>query len=118
LARSESYERVPVMIRMNAPKYTKRLRPPIDLVLVLDISGKIMSESDMEHVKQGCKFVVHSLEATDGLSIVAFDSEAKMFPLSPMTDAAKRSANKLIATLCSGGVNDVEETMEVAYKVR
>lgn len=117
LERSKSYEHVPVMIRMNAPKYTKGLHVPIDLVLVLDISGNKMSESDMEHVKQGCKFVVHSLEATNRLSIVAFDSDANIFPLCIMTDEAKRSANELIATLCAGGVNDVEETMEVAYKI-
>ncbi|KAL6655812.1 hypothetical protein ACP70R_006638 [Stipagrostis hirtigluma subsp. patula] len=118
LARSKSYERVPVMIQVTAPRYTQRSRVPIDLVLVLDKSGSMMSESDIEQVKQGCKFVVHNLEARDRLSIVAVDSDAReIFRLRHMTDKAKRSANKLIGSLCAGGDNNIQDAMEVAYKV-
>lgn len=79
----------------SAPAKTAR-RAPIDLVMVLDVSGK-MTNDKLQVMKHAMRLVVSSLSSADRLSIVAFSSTSKrLLPLRRMTTTGRRSARRIV----------------------
>jgi hypothetical protein len=102
-SRCEEEDSTPVMIRVKAPRYTYGCRSPIDLVMVLDITGSMAGEK-LRQIKQGAQFVVRNLQAEDRLSVVALDKCTHLlFPLTYLTDdgMTKAWAKQKIAELPS-----------------
>uniref|UniRef100_A0A0D3GCY8 VWFA domain-containing protein n=1 Tax=Oryza barthii TaxID=65489 RepID=A0A0D3GCY8_9ORYZ len=114
---SQRREKFAVMVRVKAPAYTKQTRAPLDLVMVLDIGGRMRDE--LEQLKQGAKFIIHNLTQQDRLSIVTFGPRAdRLSELTPMTEQGKRSSNEAVQALeASGGVK-IGAGLNVAYEVR
>ncbi|GLJ15424.1 hypothetical protein SUGI_0253150 [Cryptomeria japonica] len=85
---------------------SNRLRAPVDLVAVLDISGS-MAGTKLGLLKRATSFVIGSLSPADRLSVVVFSSKARrLFPLTCMSHDGQRSARRVIDRLvCSGGTN-------------
>jgi hypothetical protein len=113
---SQRREKLAVMVRVKAPAYTKQTRAPLDLVMVLDIGGRMR---ELEQLKQGAKFIIHNLTQQDRLSIVTFGPRAdRLSELTPMTEQDKRSSNDAVQALeASGGVK-IGAGLNVAYQVR
>lgn len=87
-----------VVLKLRAPSAPPRTarRAPIDLVTVLDVSGK-MTREKLQLMKQAMRLVVSSLSSADRLSIVAFSSTSKrLLPLRRMTTAGRRSARRIV----------------------
>lgn len=92
---SQTYVVVLKVRAPSAPAKTAR-RAPIDLVMVLDVSGKMTSDK-LHMMKQAMRLVVSSLSSADRLSIVAFSSTSKrLLPLRRMTTTGRRSARRMV----------------------
>ena len=73
-----SYETYVIILKLKAPSALTRTarRAPIDLVMVLDVSGK-MKAQNIQMMKRAMRLVISSLSTSDRLSIVAFSTTSK-----------------------------------------
>lgn len=103
IAQETSTQRV-LEIRIQAPKAAdQRIRPPLNLALVLDRSGS-MSGEKLEFVKQAAAHVLDLLREQDTLALVAYDDEITL--LSPSTRVTRENRLELkrqISRLRPGG---------------
>ena len=110
---SESFHTFAVLVGIKAPALLDdaRLldRAPIDLVVVLDVSGS-MAGSKLSLLKRAARFLIQNLSPSDRLSIVSFSSTAqRIFHLRRMSDNGREDACLAINSLKpSGGTNIVE----------
>lgn len=112
----QSYETYAVVLKVKAPPVmaasddkTSSLLPnpanraPIDLVTVIDVSGRMNGEKQ-QSMKRAMKLVISSLSSKDRLSIVAFSANSKrLLPLKRMTPNGRRSARRIVDALGSIG---------------
>ncbi|CAH9105451.1 unnamed protein product [Cuscuta europaea] len=115
-----SQETHAVVLRLRAPPaslVTSR-KAPIDLVAVLDVSGKMTTDS-IQVMRRAMRLVVSSLSATDRLSIVAFSATSKrLLPLRRMTTSGRRSARRIVDAMVSlGGAASAIDALKKAAKV-
>ncbi|GLT46873.1 hypothetical protein SLA2020_206020 [Shorea laevis] len=121
VALSRSYETYVVVLKVKAPpppaaRGTRR--PPIDLVTVLNVSGR-MNGVRLQMMKRAMKLVISSLSETDRLSIVMFSSASKrLSPLRRMSSSGRRSARRIVEALGSNGQGmSVNDALKKAAKV-
>ncbi|KMZ62233.1 Zinc finger (C3HC4-type RING finger) family protein [Zostera marina] len=78
-------------------------RAPIDLVVVVDVSGVEMNEVKLQMLKRCIRQVIASLTSSDRLSLVVFASTAKrLVPLQRMTPQNQRSTRRIVDRIVSG----------------
>ncbi|GLT44208.1 hypothetical protein SLA2020_181190 [Shorea laevis] len=121
VALSRSYETYVVVLKVKAPVLPAargERHPPIDLVTVLDVSGR-MSGSRLQMMKRAMRLLISTLSETDRLSIVMFSSTSKrLLPLRRMTSSGRRSARRIIEELGSNGQGmNVNDALKKAAKV-
>lgn len=94
------------MVKADSGPSSNRLRAPVDMVAVLDVSGS-MAGTKLGLLKRAISFVIGSLSPADRLSVVVFSSTSRrLFPLICMSQEGQRSARRVIDRLiCSGGTN-------------
>ncbi|HUR70155.1 MAG TPA: VIT domain-containing protein [Candidatus Thermoplasmatota archaeon] len=82
---------------------------PMDLVLVLDVSGS-MAGLKLQQMIDAAKQVVGALHDEDRLQIVAFSSDARSTwsAMRPMTPEARKDAAREIDALFDGGGTNIE----------
>jgi len=108
-----------VLVTINGQDNTpeKKERQPLDVVIVLDVSGS-MSGMKLKKCIETCKFIANELGEKDRLSLVTYDTHVKTrFPLTKMDENGRTQANKDFvkvragsATNLSGGlVQGIEE---------
>lgn len=115
-----SYETYAVVMRVKAPAVPEKIRnrAPIDLVTVIDVSGKMSSEK-MQMMKRAMRLVISSLTPSDRLSIVAFSSCSKrLMPLKRMTTSGQRAARRLVEAMAVlEGSSNGNDAVKKAVKV-
>ncbi|EEF33477.1 protein binding protein, putative [Ricinus communis] len=113
-----TYQTHVVVLRIRAPPYTAARRPPIDLVMVLDVSQR-MCGVKLQVMKRIMRVVMSSLNSNDRLSIVAFSATSKrLSPLKRMTADGRRSARRIIDALGSTGQGmSANDALKKAAKV-
>ncbi|GLU13376.1 hypothetical protein SLE2022_300140 [Rubroshorea leprosula] len=121
VALSRSYETYVVVLKVKAPPPPAARgarRPPIDLVTVLDVSGR-MNGVRLQMMKRAMNLVISSLSETDRLSIVMFSSASKrLSPLRRMSSSGRRSARRIVEALGSNGQGmSVNDALKKAEKV-
>lgn len=127
VAAGRSYETYAVVLKVKAPARSattssspmnRNLRPPIDLVTVLDVSASANS-AKLQMVKRTMRLVISSLCCSDRLSIVAFSASSKrLLSLRRMTSNGRRSARRIIDLLCEVGQGAcVNDAIKKAAKV-
>ncbi|KAK8494913.1 hypothetical protein V6N12_031780 [Hibiscus sabdariffa] len=117
VAVGRSYERYVVLMKVQAPTATRRVkRAPIDLVTVLDISGGGVR---LQLVKRAMRLLFSLLNETDRLSIVVYSSSSKrLLPLKRMSSDGRRSARRIVDALGSNGQGmSVNDALKKAAKV-
>jgi Ca-activated chloride channel family protein len=87
-----------VALKPLAPAF-KRPQVPLNLALVLDVSGS-MSGPKLEAVRQASQAIIRSLRDCDTLSVVSFASKVRvLFPGRAMDAAGKAIAQQAVAAL-------------------
>lgn len=119
VASGKGYETYSVVMKVKAPPFPTARgstpRAPVDLVTVLDVSGRNSGEK-LETMKRTMRIVISNLRETDRLSIVAFSSSSKrLSPLRRMTANGRRSARRIvdIITVPGAGIDFSGEGMSV-----
>ncbi|XP_023639925.1 uncharacterized protein LOC111830981 [Capsella rubella] len=107
VASGKGYETYSVVMKVKSPPFpTARgsaRRAPVDLVTVLDVSGRNSGEK-LETMKRTMRIVISNLRETDRLSIVAFSSSSKrLSPLRRMTANGRRSARRIVDIITAPG---------------
>ncbi|KAF5736232.1 putative Zinc finger family protein [Tripterygium wilfordii] len=109
---SDFVSKFAVLVRVTAPPLHNDAqclnRAPVDLVLVLDLSGSMSSKLSL--LRQAVHFIIQNLGPSDRLSLVTFSSTAKrIVPLRRMYDSGREDAiNAVNCLFCCGGTNIVE----------
>ncbi|KAG6594926.1 E3 ubiquitin-protein ligase WAVH1, partial [Cucurbita argyrosperma subsp. sororia] len=127
VAAGRSYETYAVVLKVKAPARSvttsssptnRNLRPPIDLVTVLDVSASANS-AKLQMVKRTMRLILSSLSCSDRLSIVAFSSSSKrLLSLRRMTSSGRLSARRIVDLLCEVGQGAcVNDAIKKAAKV-
>lgn len=81
--------------------------PPLDLCLVIDVSGS-MGGAKIELLRKTLQFVVSVLKDSDRVSIVEFDDSVKVLcGLTRTTAANKAALQQMIASITSRGGTDI-----------
>lgn len=87
---------------------------PANLTLVIDKSGSMSGEKIFK-VQEALITMVQQLRATDLLSIVVFDQEARvLLPTQPLTD--KIGVSQLIQTIMAGGGTEIYKGLMLGYE--
>ncbi|PWA89462.1 zinc finger (C3HC4-type RING finger) family protein [Artemisia annua] len=120
IAASRRNETYAVVMKVKAPpaRENSRHRPPVDLVTVVDVSGK-MSAEKLHVIKKAMRSIVSSLTSSDRLSIVAFSSYSKrLLPLRRMTITGRRSARRIVEAMAVlEGSSNAKDAVKKAVKV-
>ncbi len=88
-----------------------------NLVVVVDVSGSMASDSKLDFVREGLSLMLDSLDENDTLGIVTYDDVAKvaLAPV-PVTAANVPEIQKIIDNLAPGGSTNIFKGLEVGYK--
>lgn len=120
IAVSRRHETYAVVLKIKAPAAPEKTlgRAPIDLVTVVDVSGKITNEK-LQMIKRAMRSIVLSLSSSDRLSIVAFSSYSKrLLPLRKMTTNGRRSARRIVEAMAVlEGSSNSKDAVKKAVKV-
>ncbi|XP_059293442.1 E3 ubiquitin-protein ligase WAV3-like isoform X2 [Lycium ferocissimum] len=116
-----SYETYVIILKLKSPPAltTTARRAPIDLVMVLDVSGK-MKPQNIQMMKRAMRLLTSSLSSSDRLSIVAFSTTSKrLLPLRRMTSNGKRSARRIVDAIVplDGTGTSASDALKKAAKV-
>jgi hypothetical protein len=114
---------VPVLVSVRPPADTGVQRTPVDVVLVLDISGSMGQEATIQGAdggtesngltlldvaKHGVRTVVKSLTAQDRFALVLFNDAATVKTrLTVMDEAGQKAVEESLDTFNSGGGTDI-----------
>ena len=100
--------------RFRAPADAQQL--PMDLVLVLDVSGS-MAGLKLQQMIDASKQVVAALDDDDRLHVVAFSSDARSpwSGLREMTPEARKNAAREIDALFDGGGTNIESGLRRGF---
>nr|XP_043618092.1 E3 ubiquitin-protein ligase WAV3-like [Erigeron canadensis] len=108
-----------VLVHLKAPDSisNQNSRAPVDLVMVLDISGS-MSGTKLALVKRATGFVIQNLGAADRLSVIVFsDAASRLFPLTKMSDTGKQHALQAVNSLVATGGTNIADGLRMSGKV-
>lgn len=117
IPRKNKYRDFPVAVRLKAAEMTVRVKPPVDIVAAIDISGSMREDTDrskqkkLDLIKQAMKKVVKNLSgAMNRIAVVAFDEQIQLVKgLTEMTEEGQHSV--------SAAVNDLKPDGETSFQV-
>ena len=90
-------------------------RKPVNLALVIDKSGSMAETNKMSRVKAALLTLLGKLRETDVLSIVVFDSEARvLLPATRLTN--KQAVKNAIRGIQPGGFTNIEAGLSLGYE--
>jgi Ca-activated chloride channel homolog len=90
-------------------------RKPLNLAVVVDISGSMRSGNKMNSTKTALRKLVDQLGEKDRLAIVLFNYQATLLmPSAPVKDKVK--IKELVNTIKAGGGTCIEAGMDMGYK--
>jgi Ca-activated chloride channel family protein len=92
------------------------LRKPVSLTFVIDISGSMSDPNKLELVKDSLQLLVDRLDRDDTVSIVVYGTNAKVV-LEPTRGDQKRTINRSIERLNTGGSTNAEEGLRMGYNL-
>lgn len=88
-------------------------RAPIDIAVVMDVSGS-MGGGKLELCKKTCLALLNELKSTDRFSLVTFGDNAKTeFSLASLTPSNKINAENKVKALCTDGCTNLSGGMSL-----
>ncbi|KAM0032376.1 putative chromatin regulator PHD family [Helianthus debilis subsp. tardiflorus] len=120
ISAGRGYETYAICLRAKAPPVRTKTerRAPIDLVTVIDVSGK-MTKEKLQMMRRTMRMIISSLSSSDRLSIVAFSSYSKrLLHLKRMTTSGQRAARRIVdAMAVLEGSSNASDAVKKAVKV-
>lgn len=93
---------------------SEQSRAPLNLAVVVDVSGSMSASGRLDFVKEGLLLMVDDLNEEDRLAIVTYSSEASVLvPSQPVGD--KRWLSQTIRSLSPGGSTNLYEGMMAGF---
>ncbi|KAK1670069.1 hypothetical protein QYE76_058228 [Lolium multiflorum] len=123
IPRATRREEYAVLVRVTAaPGAVSARADGVELVAVLDTSGRMSEEEGLERMKQAMVFVIDNLGPDDRLSVVSFDDQVqRRTELSHMSEGnravARAVVDKLTAAPAGGGGANTTAATEEAAKI-
>ena len=106
-----------IQLDIDTPNLLKDLKDekqPVDLVLVLDRSGSMASESKLVFAKKAVETFIEHLSDKDRISLVAFDGTASTYwPLWNVSKQNKRKMLKILHKITDGGATNMFSGIEL-----
>jgi len=91
-------------------------RPPINLTLLMDVSGSMFSDDKLPLAKQAIKLMLEEMEPTDTIAIVVYAGAAGEI-LAPTPVSEKRTIVAALEELRAGGSTAGGEGLRLAYSL-
>lgn len=91
-------------------------RPPINLTLLMDVSGSMFSDDKLPLAKQAIKLMLEEMELTDTIAIVVYAGAAGEI-LEPTPVSEKRKIVAALEELKAGGSTAGGEGLRLAYSL-
>ena len=91
-------------------------RPPLSLVLVVDVSGSMLGEDRITYVQEGLELLVAELHDEDRVALVTYETSARV--VFPMTDV-RGHRNDLLAVirnLQAEGSTNLYDGLQLGYR--
>ncbi len=105
----------PILVRLTAPSGSKPSRQPLNIGLILDTSGSMRAPQKIDYVKEAAMTLVRYLGPRDTLSIVTYNTEARiLLPAAPF--AGRATLLHVLEGLEAGGRTNVSDGVETALR--
>ncbi|KAL5538364.1 hypothetical protein UlMin_046298 [Ulmus minor] len=96
---------------------SSNIRPGVDLVTVLDVSGSMAGEK-LAKLKIAMQFLIKKLSPIDRLSVVTFaDNSKRLCPLRQITETSQGEIEKMVNALVVEGITDITAGLQTGLKV-
>ncbi|KCZ50567.1 hypothetical protein HY29_07325 [Hyphomonas beringensis] len=94
----------------------REARPPVNLTLLMDVSGSMFSDDKLPLAKQAIKLMLEEMEPTDTIAIVVYAGAAgEVLEPTPVSD--KRKIVAALESLQAGGSTAGGEGLRLAYSL-
>lgn len=104
-----------MMVGVKGRDIDRRERKPLNLTLVIDVSGSMGYDNRMQVVKYGLKQLVAQLNKNDRVAIVTYGSGARLL-LSSIDGSRKYEIERAIDCLYPGGSTNAEAGLRLGYQ--
>ena len=90
---------------------------PLNLAVVIDVSGSMSDSGKLEFAKQGVLALLDILEEQDYFSLVVFETDATIkVPMGPITPSKRIEIENQINALQPGGSTNIYSGLEAGYE--
>ncbi len=104
-----------LQVAIQARKGEAPRRPPLNVALVLDLSGSMQAEQKLDYARKAAVELVARLGPQDLFSLVTFDSAAVLrFPAGPVQNRARMQ--RLIRGLDAGSGTNIYDGLQLGYR--
>ncbi len=106
----------PLLLTLSAEDLQRSDRPPISLMLCIDLSGSMMGRP-LELVVQSVKMLLEQLDENDRLGMVTFANKGRLIsPMRSITPEGRGFFLGVLSSIQAAGSTNIEEGLRLALK--
>lgn len=105
-----------LLVGVRAKEIEQTQRPPMNVVLLIDVSGSMSSEDKLPLAQKAFLMLAESLDQNDRLSIVTYSGEERIV-LEGAKGSDYKTIEKAVMSLSAGGATAGEAGINMAYSL-